>query len=45
MWTLKNWERYSSKPAPMFKTRKQAEREAASLRLLRAWVEAVKVED
>jgi hypothetical protein len=45
MWTLDNWERYSDKPAPLFKTRKEAEAKASALRTLRAWVTAVKVGD
>jgi len=45
MFTLKNWERYNSNPAPIFQTRREAEREATALRAMRAWVEVVEIED
>jgi hypothetical protein len=41
--TLENWERYSALPAPIFKTRKAAEKEAKILRSLRAWVNVIEV--
>ncbi len=44
MFTLKNWEKYNANPAPIFRTRKQAEAEATKLRTMRAWVEVVEVE-
>ena len=44
-YTLTNWEKYNSTPAPIFKTRKEAQREAEKLRLLRAWVEVEEVQE
>lgn len=44
MFTLANWEKYNDSPAPLFRTRREAEKQAESLRLLRAWVEVVEVE-
>ena len=44
MFTLRNWEWYSDKPAPLFRTKKEAEAMASSMRSLRAWVEVIKVE-
>lgn len=45
MFTLANWEKYNANPAPLFRTRREAEREASKLRMLRAWVEVVEVEN
>lgn len=45
MFTLKGWERYNNGTPPVFTTRRAAERAAASLRQLRAWVEVVEVEN
>jgi hypothetical protein len=44
VFTLANWEKYNSNPVPIFRTRREAERVAESLRMLRAWVEVVEVE-
>lgn len=45
MFTLANWEKYNSNPAPIFRTRREAEKRAESLRQLRAWVEVVEVSE
>ena len=45
MFTLEHWEKYHNDPAPVFKTRKQAEKVAQTLRELRAWVNVVRKED
>lgn len=44
MFTLLHHEKYSDKPAPIFATRKEAERVATALRTMRAWVEVIKIE-
>jgi len=43
--TIKGWEKYSSQPAPIFKSQREAQRLAATMRTLRAWVEVIKVGD
>lgn len=43
MFTLDNWEAYNDTPAPIFRTRREAEKVADSLRQLRAWVVVVEV--
>lgn len=43
MFTLANWEKYNANPAPIFRTRREAEKQAERLRVLRAWVEVVEV--
>lgn len=45
LYTLAKWDWYSDKPAPVFKTRKEAERLASSMRAMRAWVEVVEIEE
>ena len=42
-YSIKNWEKYSNKPAPVFKSQREAQRLASSMRSVRAWVEVVKV--
>lgn len=44
-YTLAKWEWYSDKPAPIFKTRKEAEKLARSMHLMRAWVEVIEIEE
>ena len=43
MFTLENWERYNTSPAPVFKTKKAAEKEATILRSMRVWVNVIEV--
>jgi len=44
-YSIKGWEKYSSQPAPVFRSQREAQVLAASMRSLRAWVEVVKVGD
>jgi hypothetical protein len=41
--SIKGWEKYSNKPAPVFKSQREAQRVASVMREMRAWVEVIKV--
>lgn len=44
-YTLRNWSMYSDKPAPVFNSKKEAEKVASSMRTMRGWVEVIEMED
>jgi hypothetical protein len=45
MYTIAKWEWYSTKPAPVFTSKKKAEELATSMRALRAWVKVIEIEE
>jgi hypothetical protein len=44
LYTISKWDWYSDKPAPVFTSKKDAERLASTMRTMRAWVEVIEVE-
>lgn len=45
LYTIGRWDDYNDAPAPVFKTRKEAQRLVNEMRFLRAWVEVVEIEE